>query len=361
MGVVYGGESEIGDPVAVKVIRADRIDPEARLRFDREAQIARTVIGTTQVARFLDADPLADRPWLAMEFVRGLTLRNCVDTHDPLPAPLVAMLGASLAHGLTKVHEVGLLHRDIKPLNIIMSERGPVLIDFGLGALVERATERISKGRMIGTRLCMAPEQTLGAEEITHKTDVYGLGVVLLFAATGHLPYAEGPELAVLNRIADPTEPPDLTGLPGSLELLVRGLLAHDPADRPELAEVMATAFGLLDAAGVTRREARQMLIGQTFRDEPVISRQTPSFQERLTRLAEAFDDANGKPGPLDREVELSGAQPERPEPAAERELEPATSGGKAKKPAARRVADDLRIRYGPQLRLWSSSRGRRS
>ena len=131
-----------------------------------------------------------------------------MDTHDPLPAPLGAGVGASLAHGWGKWREVGLLHRDIKPLNIIMSERGPVLIDFGLGFLVEKAAERISKGRMIGTRLCMAPEQTLGAEEITHKTDVYGLGVVLLFAATGHLPYAEGPELAVLNRIADPTEPP---------------------------------------------------------------------------------------------------------------------------------------------------------
>lgn len=360
MGVVYSGESEVGELVAVKVIRADRVDPDVRRRFEREAEIARTVIGTTQVARFLDADPLADQPWLAMEFVPGLTLRTCVDTLGPLPAPLVAMLGASLAHGLAKVHEVGLLHRDIKPLNIIMSERGPVLIDFGLGALIDRATERTSRGRMIGTVLCMAPEQTLGSEEITHKTDIYGLGVVLLFAATGRLPYAEGPELVVLNRIADPRALPDLTGLPGSLESLVRGLLMHDPADRPELAEVMATAFRLLDAAGVTRQEARQMLIRQTYRDEPEIPRHTPSFQERLNRLAEAFDNANGEPGPLDKEVEVNGvAQTERPEREAETEPEPAMSGGKRRTPAARRVADNLRARYGPQLRLWSSTRGR--
>jgi len=85
MGEVFLAYSPAGDPVAVKLIRADRLDPQTRARFEREAQVARTVIGTNRVARFLDADPRADRPWLVMEYIPGRTLQEHVEASGPLP------------------------------------------------------------------------------------------------------------------------------------------------------------------------------------------------------------------------------------------------------------------------------------
>jgi serine/threonine protein kinase len=139
------------------------------------------------VARFLDADPYADRPWLAMEYVPGTTLAAHVEAHGPLPAALVSSLGALLAEGLAVVHATGLLHRDIKPQNVIMGEYGPVLIDFGLGAFLDTATDTLShSGMIIGTIRYMPPEQAGGQIQVTPAADVYGLGAVLLYAGTGH-------------------------------------------------------------------------------------------------------------------------------------------------------------------------------
>ncbi len=137
MGEVYLAYSPAGDPVAIKQIRSDRLDPLTRTRFETEAEIARTVIGTSRVARFLDADPYAERPWLAVEYVPGITLAAHVEDHGPLAEPLVASLGALLAEGLTAVHAAGLLHRDVKPQNVMLGRYGPVLIDFGLGAFLD--------------------------------------------------------------------------------------------------------------------------------------------------------------------------------------------------------------------------------
>src|SRR3982074_1866476 len=173
--------------VAVKLIRGDRLDPITRARFEKEALIARTVVGTNRVARFLDADPYADRPWLAMEYVPGETLAAHVEGPGPLPDTLVASLGALLAEGLEAVHAVGLLHRDIKPQNVIMGEGGPVLTHFGLGGfLAAGAPDTLTQsGMIIGTVRYMPPEQATGHAQVTPAADVYGLGAVLLFAATG--------------------------------------------------------------------------------------------------------------------------------------------------------------------------------
>lgn len=136
MGEVYLAYSVAGEPVAVKVIRPDRTDPHTRARFEREAAMARTISGTGRVARFIEADPFAEQPWLAMDYVPGRPLSDVVKDQGLLSTPLVASLGALLAEGLAAVHAAGLVHRDLKAQNVVLGDFGPVIIDFGLGAFV---------------------------------------------------------------------------------------------------------------------------------------------------------------------------------------------------------------------------------
>jgi serine/threonine protein kinase len=263
MGEVFLAYSPAGDPVAVKLIRGDRLDPLTRARFEKEAQIARTVVGTNRVARFLDADPYADRPWLAMEYVAGATLAAHVEEHGPLPVALVASLGALLAEGLEAVHAVGLLHRDIKPQNVILGEYGPVLIDFGLGAFFDSAAPDTltQSGMIIGTVRYIPPEQASGRRQVTPAADVYGLGAVLLFAATGHHPYEGGRWEAIVAQVADAQRPADLDGLPAPLIPLVAAMLAHEPTERPPLPEVTARCVALIGDQGASAIAARHALL----------------------------------------------------------------------------------------------------
>lgn len=335
MGEVYLAHSPAGDPVAVKVIRPDRLDPTTRARFEREARIARTVIGTNRVARFLDADPFADRPWMAMEYVPGPTLFDHVIDHEPLPTPLVASLGALLAEGLHVVHEVGLLHRDLKPQNVIMGTHGPMLIDFGLGAFVDSAPDHLSRiGMIIGTVRCMAPEQARGRTDVTTAADVYGLGSVLLFAATGHYPF-DGPSWEVVaDQVAHPDQPPNLDDLPEELRPLVSAMLAHAATDRPGLDEVTRLCAGLITNDFRTPAEARRALIERTVTEPPRppapprwVPERTPAIMDDAPALDESISDE------------------ESPEPVSE----PVTT---QRPPAARRIAGELRERYAAAATL---------
>jgi serine/threonine protein kinase len=354
MGRVYLAYSEAGEQVAVKVIRQDKIDEETRKRFEREALIAQAVIGTNQVAHYLDADPFAAQPWLAMEYVAGVTLRDYVTQHGPLPAHLVVGLGVVIVDGLRAVHRAGLVHRDMKPHNVILSRRGPVLIDFGLGAFVDRHEESISSGgKLIGTVSFMAPEQVNGSSEISAKTDVHALGSMLLYAATQKLPYGDDGNYVTLSRIGDRTIQPDLDGLPAALKPLVSSLLAHDADDRPTLAAVHTMCTELLESAGTTVRDVRRMLISHTFLDGTDAHRQSPSFAKRMAELDKLFTDLPSQDRALDRAVGIGGAIVDVPEAEPE-EPTPAEPPGPVS--ARQRVADQLREQYERQLLLWSSS-----
>ncbi|GGV82974.1 hypothetical protein GCM10010499_49550 [Streptomyces thermoviolaceus subsp. apingens] len=363
MGEVYLAYSVAGEPVAVKVIRPDRTDPHTRARFEREATIARTISGTGRVARFIDADPFAEQPWLAMDYVPGRPLSDVVNDRGPLSAPLVASLGALLAEGLAAVHSAGLVHRDLKAQNVILGDFGPVIIDFGLGAFIGASKGSLTQaGSVIGTVRCMPPEQAMDELDVTQAADVYGLGTVLLYAATGHYPYDGARWEAVAAQVVNPEVGPDLSGLPDELVPVVTTMLAHRADDRPSLEEVTRQCVDLLRLLGTSPARARRALIQETTAtDHPTMVLPQPDARmlDRLDSLerqlrAESETPAESVPAPAPGLESAAGAASGH-EPGSRRKSpdKPAPRGGRP--PASRRVAEELRERYAAKPTLaWS-------
>ncbi|MEV6986997.1 serine/threonine-protein kinase [Sphaerisporangium sp. NPDC051017] len=355
MGEVYLAYTPGGDPVAVKLIRSDKLDPLTRARFEKEALIARTVIGTNRVARFLDADPFADRPWLAMEYVAGRTLLACVNEDGVLPLPLVASLGVLLAEGLSAVHAAGLLHRDLKPQNVIMGKEGPMIIDFGLGAFMDAAQDSLShSGMIIGSVRCMPPEQAGGNPKVTPAADVYALGTVLLYAATGHYPYDGAAWEAVAVQVANPDIGPDLTGVPDGLHPLISSMLAPAPADRPVLDVVAKECRTLVESVGLTPADARLALIARTTAadtPDPAKEPLSPSFEKLLDQVDLI---GTGPDSPLDghRAVAEVDEGPRHADPVASPKPEAKLRSAGERPPASKRVADELRAAYAVDAEL---------
>ncbi|MFE2555170.1 bifunctional serine/threonine-protein kinase/ABC transporter substrate-binding protein [Streptomyces sp. NPDC059352] len=245
MGVVYLARSGGGGLAALKLIRAEHAaDPGFRERFRREARAAERITGRW-VVRVLGSDPEAREPWLATEYVPGPSLAEAVGLHGALPEPTVRALGARLASALADMHGAGLVHRDVKPGNVLLALDGPRLIDFGI-ARSAGATALTATDAMIGTPGFLAPEQAraAGAGEVGPASDVFSLGCVLAYALTGERPFGTGGVAAVVYRTVH--EEPDLDGVPDTLLPLVTACLAKDPADRPTAAEAGA-ALGEAD------------------------------------------------------------------------------------------------------------------
>ncbi|MEV5827592.1 serine/threonine-protein kinase [Spirillospora sp. NPDC052242] len=231
MGRVYLGRSPGGKPVAVKVIHPHLAgDRRFRRRFDQEIAAARRV-GGVHTAQVVDAGTDADPPWLVTEYIAGPSLQEAVDEHGALSAASVAGLGAGLAEGLMAVHERGVIHRDLKPGNVLLAGDGPRIIDFGIARALD-ATSQTTRTSIVGTPGFMSPEQFRG-REVGRAGDVFCLAAVLAFAATGRRPFGEGPIEALGYRVVN--EEPDLTGVPESLLPLIAAGLAKDPDDRPGL------------------------------------------------------------------------------------------------------------------------------
>jgi serine/threonine protein kinase len=263
MGQVYLGESAAGQQVAVKVIKASTLDEDGRARFLLEVDSLKTVYGPF-IASFVAADAHAEQPWLAVEFVAGPDLLTFVTGQGPLPLVETASLGALLAEGLSTVHEAGLLHRDLKPQNILLAPYGPKVIDFGLAVLAERRSTLTATGVVVGSVLCMPPEQARGEHQLDHSADVYALGAVLLYAATGHYPYTGPSWQAVALKIEDPDTPPDLGGLPPQLRPLISEMLSLEPDRRPTLAQVTEQLVDVMAGCGVTAAQAKRRLTDRT-------------------------------------------------------------------------------------------------
>ncbi|KUN47530.1 serine/threonine-protein kinase [Streptomyces olivochromogenes] len=229
MGVVYLGSDRRGQRVALKVIRPDLAeDQEFRSRFAREVSAARRIRGGC-TARLVAADLEADRPWFATQYVPGPSLHDKVAEEGPMSAADVAAVGAALSEGLVAVHEAGVVHRDLKPSNILLSPKGPRIIDFGI-AWATGASTLTHVGTAVGSPGFLAPEQVRGAA-VTPATDVFALGATLAYAATNDSPFGHGSSEVMLYRVVH--EEPQLHGVPDALAPLVRACLAKDPEERP--------------------------------------------------------------------------------------------------------------------------------
>src|SRR5580698_8743032 len=264
MGRVFLGMSVGGRPVAVKVIRTDLVaDPEFRTRFRREVAAARQVSGLFTVM-VVDADTDGPIPWLATAYVAGPSLAEAVNDHGPLPAASVLTLAAGLAESLAAIHAAGVVHRDLKPSNVLLAEDGPRVIDFGISRAAE-ATSLTSAGIVVGSPGFMSPEQA-GGDDVGPASDIFSLGAVLAFAATGEGPFGTGPSEALLYRVIH--NPANLDRLPDEVRPLVERCLAKEPGRRPAASDPLLAA-GLAETGRVPDEEhqthAPASLGGQTL------------------------------------------------------------------------------------------------
>ncbi|MFE2017257.1 serine/threonine-protein kinase [Streptomyces sp. NPDC059499] len=235
MGRVYLGRSAGGRTVAVKVVHPHfALDEQFRARFRREVEAARR-LGARWTAPVLDADPDAPVPWVATGYVAGPPLSDAVTRHGPLPEYAVRTLGAGLGEALDAVHAHGLIHRDVKPSNVLLALDGPRLIDFGIARALGATVSLTSTGVSVGSPGYMAPEQIRGLD-ISGAADVFSLGAVLAYAATGNAPFAGDSSAVLLYKVVH--EEPELGDLEGELRELVAGCLAKNPGDRPAPAEL---------------------------------------------------------------------------------------------------------------------------
>ncbi|MET8894442.1 serine/threonine-protein kinase [Streptomyces albogriseolus] len=273
MGVVYLGSDKKGQRVALKVIRPDLAeDQEFRSRFAREVSAARRIRGGC-TARLVAADLEADRPWFATQYVPGPSLHDKVADEGPLSAAEVAAVGAALSEGLVAVHEAGVVHRDLKPSNILLSPKGPRIIDFGI-AWATGASTLTHVGTAVGSPGFLAPEQVRGAA-VTPATDVFSLGATLAYASMGDSPFGHGSSEVMLYRVVH--EEAQLQGVPDALAPLVRACLAKDPEERPSTLQLS------LRLKEIAAREA------QGLADVRPPAPRTPESERAGGRLADTY------------------------------------------------------------------------
>lgn len=234
MGVVHLAQGPDGHRVALKVLRPHVVgDAEARARLAREVETLRRV-SSPRVAEIVDADPEGPMPYVVTRYVPGLSLYHHVEEEGVLAGRDLHHAMACLADALRAVHAVGVLHRDIKPTNVLMEGRAPVLIDFGLARLADD-TRLTQAGWLMGTPGYLAPEILYGDPALP-ASDVHAWAATLVYGATGRPPYGTGPTMAVLDRVRRGEH--DLSGVPEPERGLLTACLAPEPADRPTLAEI---------------------------------------------------------------------------------------------------------------------------
>ncbi|GAA2103464.1 serine/threonine-protein kinase [Kitasatospora saccharophila] len=251
MGLVYLARSASGRRVAIKTVRSELAEDNLfRVRFAREIAAAKTV-GGFYTAAVVDADADAAVPWLATAYVPAPSLEDLVHDCGPLPADAVRWLTAGIAEALQSIHAAGLVHRDLKPSNVLVVEDGPRVIDFGIAAGVS-STRLTMTNVAVGTPAYMSPEQARDSRSVTGASDVFSLGSLVVFCATGHPPYrGSNPVETVFQLLRDQ---PDLSGLPVELVDLVRACMRPTPEHRPTPAQIQAELaphlFSRADASG---------------------------------------------------------------------------------------------------------------
>ncbi|WP_026239732.1 serine/threonine-protein kinase [Parafrankia discariae] len=315
MGAVYLSYTPGGRPIALKVARPElAADPDFRSRFSKEVAIARRVQGPYTVP-VIDADPEALRPWIATAYVAAPSLAVAVVRQGALPSATVLMLIAGVAEALQSIHRSGVIHRDLKPGNVILADDGPRVIDFGVARAIETSTAAMTQtGVRIGTPAFMSPEQVRG-KQIDAAGDVFALGSTAYYALTGRPPF--GSDAAVFHRIEH--QQPDWEHCPDNVRAVLARCLAKDPAERPTSTQVielcrsaitddlyLQTGGGWLPptvAAEVTRY--RISTVPSPTASMPAVP--PPTFQSAPTGAPDAMD-ALGTPFPSEPSGDDAGA-----------------------------------------------------
>nr|WP_222109882.1 serine/threonine-protein kinase [Streptomyces cupreus] len=237
MGLVYLARSASGRRVAIKTVRTELAEDQLfRVRFTREVEAARAVSGF-YTAAVVDADPRAAVPWLATAYVPAPSLEEIVNECGPLPAQAVRWLAAGVAEALQSIHGAGLVHRDLKPSNVLVVEDGPRVIDFGIASGVSN-TRLTMTNVAVGTPAYMSPEQAKDSRSVTGASDVFSLGSMLVFAATGHPPFHGANPVETVFMLL--REGPDLEGLPDELRPLIESCMQMEATGRPNPADLQA-------------------------------------------------------------------------------------------------------------------------
>ncbi|MET9582420.1 protein kinase [Streptomyces sp. NPDC006539] len=350
MGVVYLGSDRRGQRVALKVIRPDLAeDQEFRSRFAREVSAARRIRGGC-TARLVAADLEADRPWFATQYVPGPSLHDKVAEEGPLSAAEVASIGAALSEGLVAVHEAGVVHRDLKPSNILLSPKGPRIIDFGI-AWATGASTLTHVGTAVGSPGFLAPEQVRGAA-VTPATDVFSLGATLAYAAMADSPFGHGSSEVMLYRVVH--EEPQLYDVHDALAPLVSACLAKDPEERPStlqlsmrLKEIAAReAQGLHESRPPVQRSAQEL-------DRPT-GRLDGPYTEQQTRRAAS------PPAPRPQSRQTAPSRTTSPRTGGSRPQPPRNTTRSGKRPQATNGTNGTKGRPGTRPGTRTTSTGRR-
>jgi eukaryotic-like serine/threonine-protein kinase len=244
MAVVYlARDGELGRKVAIKVL-ADNLsgDVELRERFVREAQLAAR-LSHPNVVQVFDAGEQDGRPFIVMECVDGESLAETVRREGGLDPDRVAELGIQACAGLEHAHRAGLVHRDVKPANLLLTAEGTLKVaDFGIAHAVE-ATRVTAVGTVLGTAAYLSPEQAFG-EQVTPASDLYSLGICLYELLAGEPPYGYETLAEMFSR-REAGPPPPLDGVPQELEATIRRCLERDPGDRPGSAAELARSLAV--------------------------------------------------------------------------------------------------------------------
>ncbi|MFE7462911.1 serine/threonine-protein kinase [Streptomyces sp. NPDC057499] len=236
MGTVFLARTSSGRPVAIKLIHQQfAADDEFRIRFRQEVAAARRVSGAFTAA-VVDADPEAERPWMATAYIEGHTLTQHIATKGPLDGAELRRLAIGLAEALRDIHRVGVVHRDLKPSNVVLSPEGPRVIDFGISRATDQQTLTMT-GRIIGTPPFMSPEQLQAPRGVGPRSDVFSLGTLLVYSATGRGPFdADSPYMTAYQVLH---EEPSLDAVPSALRAVVERCLEKEPERRPSADELL--------------------------------------------------------------------------------------------------------------------------
>jgi predicted Ser/Thr protein kinase len=251
MGVVHLALDPQGGPVAIKVLHAAATESDnARRRLAREVETMRRV-RSPFVAEVLDADVTGEFPYIVTRYVHGTTLDEMVRTRGPLSGPGLRRLACGTAEALAAIHAAGVVHRDLKPGNVMLSDDRPVVIDFGIAQLGD-ATRLTETGLVMGTPGYLAPEVIEG-QPSSPASDVHSWGATMAFAATGRPPYGSGSYESIFFRIVSGQV--DLAGAPAALVPLLTAALARDPAHRPS-ASWLSSYASALDPSAMSQAPA---------------------------------------------------------------------------------------------------------